>query len=314
MPHQTEDSLLSQLAERVGIQSDYHDIAGIKHVTSPDTKRALLTAMGFRVDSKEALTTASREWEERGWRQACEPVLVIREGQSGATLLCSLALDDGKESTVQLHWELRDEDGAGVQSGQIGPGLAPTEVRFIEGRRHVQVAWTVPDNLSIGYYDVMIRGDGLVGGGLATTRLIVAPRHCYVPLIFQGHFRLWGLALQLYSVSSDRNWGCGDFTDLGKIISWAGETLGAGVIGLNPLHALRNSAPYHVSPYSPLSRLYLNDLYIDLERLPEFWGSEDAQRQYRSPEFQAKLKAWRENRRVDYNEIAAEKRSMLDLA
>jgi len=314
MLDQTEDSLLSQLAERVGIQPDYHDIAGIKHFTSPDTMRALLTAMGFRVDSKEALATALREWEERGWRQACEPVLVIREGQSGTELLCSLALDDGKESTVQLHWELRDEDGAGVQSGQIGPGLAPTEVRFIEGRRHVQVAWTVPDNLSIGYYDVMIRGDGLVGGGLATTRLIVAPRHCYVPLIFQGHFRLWGLALQLYSVSSDRNWGCGDFTDLGKIISWAGETLGAGVIGLNPLHALRNSAPYHVSPYSPLSRLYLNDLYIDLERLPEFWGSEDAQRQYRSPEFQAKLKAWRENRRVDYNEIAAAKRSMLDLA
>jgi hypothetical protein len=28
---------------------------------------------------------------------------------------------------------------------------------------------------------VTIRGDGLVGGGFTTTRLIVAPRHCYVP-------------------------------------------------------------------------------------------------------------------------------------
>jgi 4-alpha-glucanotransferase len=314
MPDQTEDSLLSQLAEQVGIASEYHDIAGTRHVTTAETKRALLTAMGFRVDSKEALTTALREWEERGWRQACEPVVVIREGQSGARVACCLALDDGKERTAQLLWDVRDEDGAGVQSGQIGPGLAPIEVRFLDGSRHVRVDVPVPDALPIGYYDVTIRGDGLVGGGFTTTRLIVAPRHCYVPLIFQDHFRLWGLALQLYSLSSDRNWGCGDFTDLGQIISWAGKTLGASVIGLNPLHALRNEAPHHVSPYSPLSRLYLNELYIDLERLPEFWGSEEAQRQYRSPEFQAKLKAWREDRRVDYDAIATTKRSMLDLA
>ncbi len=32
-----------------------------------------------------------------------------------------------------------------------------------------------------------------------------------------------------------------------------GTRLGAGVIGLNPLHALRNTAPYHSSPYSPYS-------------------------------------------------------------
>ena len=310
----TGNSLLSQLAEQVGIQPDYHDIAGVKHVTSDETKRAILTAMGFRVDSEEALATALREWEEREWRQACEPVLVIREGQAGVKLVCTLALDDGKESISLLQWTVRDEHGADVQSGHLGPGLTPVDVRFLEGRRHIRVDVPAPEGLSFGYYDMTVRGDGLVGGGLATARLIVAPRHCYLPLIFEGHFRVWGLALQLYSLSSDRNWGCGDFTDLGKIISWAGETLGASVIGLNPLHALRNRAPHHISPYSPVSRLYLNDLYIDLERLPEFWGSDEAQRRYQSPEFQAKLKTWREDRRVDYEAIAAAKRSMLDLA
>jgi 4-alpha-glucanotransferase len=314
MSDQAENSLLSQLAEQVGIASDYYDIAGTKHVATDDTKQAILEAMGFRVDSQEALSAALRAWKERGWRQPCEPVLVIREGQTGARLVCCLALDDGKEHTVQLQWDVRDEGGVAVQSGQVGPGLEPVDVRFLDGQRHVRVDLPVPEDLPIGYYDLTVRGDGLLGGGYATTRLIVAPRHCYIPLIFQGHFRVWGVALQLYSLSSDRNWGCGDFTDLGNIVSWAGDTLGASVIGLNPLHALRNQAPYHTSPYSPLSRLYLNDLYIDLERLPEFWGSDDAQQQYRSPEFQAKLKAWREDRRVDYDAIAAAKRSMLDLA
>ena len=90
--------------------------------------------------------------------------------------------------------------------------------------------------------------------------------------------------------------------------------MGAALIGLNPLHAIRNTAPHHTSPYAPYSRLAINELYIDLERLPEFFASEEAQQQYRAPEFQAKLQALRENRRVDYDAIAAAKRTMLDLA
>src|SRR5262245_35452268 len=145
-------------------------------------------------------------------------------------------------------------------------------------------------------------------------RVIVAPRQCYVPPWLEVNQRMWGLALQLYSLSSDRNWGCGDFTDLGRIVEWAGRDLGAGAIGLNPLHALRNTAPYHISPYAPFSRLYLNELYIDLERLPEFDGSEQAQQLFHAPEFQAKLQALRERQHVDYKNVQTAKRTMLDLA
>jgi len=145
-------------------------------------------------------------------------------------------------------------------------------------------------------------------------RLIIAPRQCYIPPPLEAHQRLWGLALQLYSLPSDRNWGCGDFTDLGRIVEWAGKELGAGVIGLNPLHALRNTAPYHISPYAPYSRLYLNELYIDLDQLPEWHESEEAQQQFLDPEFQAALQALRQTRQVDYNAIATAKRTMLDLA
>ena len=145
-------------------------------------------------------------------------------------------------------------------------------------------------------------------------RVIVAPRQCYAPPWLEANQRIWGLALQLYSLSSDRNWGCGDFTDLGRIVEWAGKELAARVIGLNPLHALRNTSPYHISPYAPYSRLYLNELYIDLERLPEFYGSEEAQQQFRAPEFQAKLQALRESRQVDYDAVQTTKRTMLELA
>jgi len=314
MPDQSEQTLLSALAERVGIVSEYHDISGTRHVTADHTKRDILRAMGFQADSTASLAVAIREWDETPWRRPCDPVRIVHEEEIGAPVSCCFALEDGKERSIVVHWQLRDESGDVIQEGQVGPGLAALEVKFIDGHRHVRVELPAPKNLPLGYYDLTVRAEGLVGGTTGSMRLIVAPQHCYVPSSIESGHRSWGLALQLYSLSSGRNWGCGDFSDLNQVVEWAGKSLGAGLIGLNPLHALRNSAPYHTSPYAPLNRLAINELYIDLERLPEFFASEDAQKLYRAPEFQTKLQAMRESRRVDYDAIAAAKRTMLDFS
>jgi 4-alpha-glucanotransferase len=313
MHDQTEHTLLAELAERAGIAADYHDIAGNLHRTSDDTRRAILTAMGFAVDSAASLTQALQEWEEAPWQRPCDPVRILRDRETGAPLSCYLTLDEGQEGSVEMEWQIHDEANAVAQEGQAGPGLSAAEVRFLKGQRHVRIEIPAPQGLSLGYYNLTVQAKGLVGGSVGSMRVIVAPRQCYAPPSLEAHQRLWGLALQLYSLSSNRNWGCGDFTDLGRIVEWAGKELGAGVIGLNPLHALRNTAPYHISPYAPYNRLYLNELYIDLERLPELYSSEKAQQLFHAPEFQAKLQALRVSRKVDYDAVAAAKRAMLDL-
>jgi 4-alpha-glucanotransferase len=310
----TEQTLLSALAERVGIAAEYYDISGVRHVTADHTKRDILRAMGFQVDSIAALALAIREWDEAPWRRACDPVRIVHEEEVGAPVACCFALENGKERSVVVKWQLNDDAGNLLQEGQAGPGLVASEVKFIDGGRRVRVELPAPKGLPLGYYDFIVRADGLVGGLTGSLRLIVAPRQCYVPTSLEVGQRYWGLALQLYSLSSGRNWGCGDFTDLNQVIEWAGKRLGAALVGLNPLHAIRNTAPHHTSPYTPYNRLALNELYIDLERLPEFFASEEAQKQYRSPDFQAKLQALRESRRVDYDAIASAKRTMLDLS
>ena len=97
-----------------------------------------------------------------------------------------------------------------------------------------------------------------------TATLVVAPEKA-----FGGEFgRGWLLAVQLYGVRSEHNFGIGDFTDLQALLKWAAE-VGAAGVGLNPLHALFDNHPLDCSPYSPNSRLFLNSIYIDVTKLPE---------------------------------------------
>ncbi|HZT12858.1 MAG TPA: 4-alpha-glucanotransferase [Candidatus Baltobacteraceae bacterium] len=75
--------------------------------------------------------------------------------------------------------------------------------------------------------------------------------------------RTWGFALQLYSLRSAANWGIGDFGDLARFAAEAAGC-GAGIVGLNPLHQLNLTEPSSASPYSPITRLFLNAQYIDV--------------------------------------------------
>ena len=118
--------------------------------------------------------------------------------------------------------------------------------------------------------------------------LIVTPSRA-----FGGDFdRCWLVAVQLYGVRSKRNWGIGDFTDLEGLIELAAG-LGADGVGLNPLHALFDDHPADCSPYSPNSRLFLNPLYIDVEKLNGVEVAGDA------------VARLRESALVDYVAVAA---------
>src|ERR1700722_2631986 len=116
-----------------------------------------------------------------------------------------------------------------------------------------------PRDLPVGSYRLHLTDASSV---TADAPLIVAP-----PRAFDGDFdRCWLLAVQLYGIRSERNWGMGDFTDLEGLLELA-DRPGAGGVGLNPLHALFDDRPTDCSPYSPNSRLFLNPLYIDVAKL-----------------------------------------------
>ncbi|MDT0342792.1 4-alpha-glucanotransferase [Streptomyces litchfieldiae] len=85
--------------------------------------------------------------------------------------------------------------------------------------------------------------------------------------------RTFGFLVQLYSVLSARSWGMGDLVDLADLASWAGHTLGAGFLQLNPLHAAVPGAagePTDPSPYRPGTRRFADPVHLRVEDIPEY--------------------------------------------
>jgi 4-alpha-glucanotransferase len=221
----------------LGIQTEFLDGQGHRHVTDAEALKIILDALPVRVP----------------YRFLGEAV-VVRAGQPSRTELKQAA-------TFPLRWKIV----AGLKV--IAQGETPDR----------SIVW--PQDLPVGSYRLHLTD---ASAFTEEAPLIVAP-----PKAFGGDFdRCWLLAVQFYGIRSARNWGIGDFTDLEGLIELA-ASLGADGVGLNPLHALFDDRPADCSPYSPNSRLFLNALYIDVERLPEvqpgaFTGSSDAIAQLRA--------------------------------
>jgi 4-alpha-glucanotransferase len=200
--------------------------------------------------------------------------VVVRAGQSSQAELKQVA-------TFPVQWK--------IVAGLKVIAQGETGHRFI--------AW--PADLPIGSYHLQLTD---ASSFTDQTPLMVAP-----PQAFGGDFDCcWLVAVQLYGIRSARNWGIGDFTDLEGLIELAGR-LGADGIGLNPLHALFDDRPADCSPYSPNSRLFLNALYVDVEKLPEFRPDAFA-------ESAGAITRLRQGDLVDYTAVAALKWRALRVA
>ncbi|MDN5850631.1 MAG: 4-alpha-glucanotransferase, partial [Nitrococcus sp.] len=256
-----EQAAIDRLARLCGIAPDYTDVWGQVHTVSLETKRALLKAMGVAIADSEELHASLAERETGPWRRPLPPVWVHRTEQGPLQIPVTLPVEPERES---WHWRLQAEDGYEHQ-GELHPvALQVIDARKVSGRAYRRYAFDPDVVLQPGYHRLhLARADD---PNWVEMPLIIAPAACYRPPALADGNRLWGPAVQLYSVRSYRNGGIGDFTDLRDLIALC-HAAGADLVGINPLHSLFPHNPAHASPYSPSSRLFHNVLYLDVEAI-----------------------------------------------
>ena len=289
---------LRTLADRVGIVPEYRDQTGREmRTTSDETRVALLAAMGIDASTDERAQQALDQMAEAERADLLEPVRVVplREDTGSIEVAISFGAANGPvEWTIELR-----EEGGGVHRAE-GQG-SPAD----DGRLHV----ALPVRPELGYHQLraIIRtGDR---ERVAELSLIVVPPACPSPEEVLKGQRVFGITANLYTVRSARNWGIGDFGDLAALLRW-GASVGAAFVGVNPLHALRNSG-WDVSPYSPVSRLFRNPIYIDVEGIPGYAQSSAVREIVSSAQFRAELARVRASDRVDYERVMALKKPVL---
>jgi 4-alpha-glucanotransferase len=193
-----------------------------------------------------------------------EPVVVLW----GNDRTVDVELADGE----RVEWDLHLEDGS-WRSGRTD-ALGGTI--------------TLDAPLPHGYHTL------LLSGGSQGALVIAAPQKAYAP-----RKKTWGLFAPLYAAHTRRSWGAGDLGDLLAYSSWV-DHHGGGVVATLPMLAAFDDEP---SPYSPVSRLFWNELYLDVTRLPELQdGDSDL----------GAIAHLQQTREVDYPAVRREKRRVLE--
>jgi 4-alpha-glucanotransferase len=286
---------LRALAKAAGILPAYRDQGGLLRLATDRTRIALLAAMGLDASTEAAAHRALESLRAAAEDPGSASAQVITQDEARAVTLPA----GHRGPFVEWEAEVVEEGGArhhtGGRAGRAGNRTVVARV----------VGGLPPGYHTLGYRIRGADGDQFEG----SQSLIVTPTSCCTPRTKLGRRRAYGLLAQLYAVRGQQDWGIGDLGSLRRLLSWGGKN-GAAFVGLNPLHALANRGD-EISPYSPLSRLYGNVIYLDVRAIPELALVPALRRRLGSRAFQQKLAALRASRHVRYEHVMAVKEPVL---
>jgi len=297
-------SLIERLARARGIGDAYHAYTGELKQFSLATKAAILGAMHCRLDDPRVLEAEILESEAAHPAGLLGDVTVLRNGTK--VLINTPAI----EQNALLRWRVELE-GGGERHGEARAWDLPERGSWQRtGRWFMLRDLALPANLPPGYHRLHL---DLEFAGQESCPLIVTPEKCFEPAALGRGARLWGVAVQVYTLRTGHNWGIGDFTDLKEVLR-LGAAAGADFVGISPVHALFPSDPALYSPYSASSRHALNILFIDVSAVLEVQGSRRAQALMADPGFRARLEKLRAAAQVDYAAVSSLKLPVLRAA
>ncbi|MFF2845716.1 4-alpha-glucanotransferase [Streptomyces sp. NPDC058001] len=233
---------LTRLADLHGVATSYAPSPNRTLPASDAAVSAVLTALGVDVSTPEAVEAALADRERELAERLLPPTLVWWPGSPPDALT---ALPSG--TRVQVTPE-DAETPTDLALGGLASAPLPSGVHSLTA--------VAPD------------------GRTAHAHLVVAPARVPDP----GE-RTYGLLVQLYSLLSRRSWGMGDLGDLAELAAWAGRSLGAGFVQVNPLHAAVPGAHTDPSPYRPSSRRFPDPVHLRVEDIPEYAYLDPADRE-----------------------------------
>jgi 4-alpha-glucanotransferase len=309
-----------QLARVVGIQTSYIDTSGKRQYAAPETLTSILELWGIAAHTQRQICDALSLCGLNHWQRNIEPVIVAWDGRRPKIELripaahenqlanCALRFESGqsKSFTVRLNtlrtFKRSRISGLSFVAKELSlPAISLTHHTSCVTRPATRNTATLPH----GYHRLEIE----IAGQTATALIISAPTKSYSDPTLQ---KSWGAFLPMYAAHSRESWGAGNFGDWQKLSEWI-ASLGGRVVSTLPLLATFLDHPVcEPSPYSPASRLFWSEFYLNISAIPELSRCKAAQRLLRSARFQRQLERFRASSLIDYPAEMAARRQVLE--
>jgi 4-alpha-glucanotransferase len=298
----SELRLLNELAGLYEIETMFRKAPGQQKQVSVDTLTAALKILGAPLESMQDIRSAIRQRKLELLQRCLEPVVVCRKTNPA---VLTLRLPEAK-SGLKAEARLEKEDGE-LLNWPLDLSVLPVlKTEIFEGAVYTVKKYALPDCLPWGYHSFSLNLQGLS----YTTLIICAPYQAFSPDLKKNE-RLWGVFIPLYALNSGRSWGAGDLTDLELLIKWVHE-LGGHLTGTLPLLTTFLDEPFSPSPYTPVSRLFWSEFYLDITRLEELKTNNQALELLNSNLFKEEIDDLRSRPLVDYLRVMAAKRKVLE--
>jgi 4-alpha-glucanotransferase len=294
-------NLLHHLARLYHVQSEYRDGLGQWRQAPPEAILSALKSLDAPLQSLNDVADALRQRRQTLWQRAIEPVTIAWQNRP---LIIHLRLPS-RLAQAPAVCEIQLESGERLDGRCEAISGRTTYFSEVEGFGFVGRRLLLPRRIPSGYHRLRLRVDDLE---LEST-LFSAPLQTYAPR--QSGTKRWGLFCPVYALRSATSWGSGDFSDLAALARFVGALDGRAV-GTLPMLASFLDEPFDPSPYAPVSRLFWNEFYLDVTRIPEFADCASAQALVNADEFRRELARLRGTSLVDYRKIMALKRRVIE--
>lgn len=251
-------SALRELAKAAGLDAEYTDFRGQPTAASDEavlaTLKALAPDLGIKLERAEDAPAAIAVLERERWRQIVPAVVVGWNGSLAVPFSVPAEPDDTWEV------EVTTESGRTVKAHGRLFDLPASDHARPQGLVHCVRTATISLDGETGYHSARWRVLGSQGEALA----ISAPERAWGGPGTGA--RRWGVFAPVYGLASQEAGPAGDLGTLRRLFD-AVERRGGRYVATLPILAQFLDEPCVFSPYSPASRMYWNEMYLDLAPL-----------------------------------------------
>ncbi|STX50372.1 1,4-alpha-glucan branching enzyme GlgB [Legionella busanensis] len=245
---------LLDLARDAGILLSYEDAWKKKVTATPEVIICLLNRLGIPIEKIEQAPEFLKKSIEKKVAEKIDKNIVFWDGKA-KEIPIFLTQDEVK---AQLVYVITCEDGSLIKES-IDLDKIKSKRKQTHGVKYIEKLIRIPA-LPIGYHHLKIT----LLSKKYTSLLIAAPTKFYTQNIVKEP--CYGVFAPIYALHDEFTNKCGDLSTFAHFSRWLAEQ-DTKIVATMPFFASFSESHCEPSPYSPVSRLFWNDLYLNLNHI-----------------------------------------------